>query len=93
MADAVSLCSASESVQKFWLSKRLEREISRRDDSLIKEIKLSETKSQFARDDPAFLVLLLASLCRKLMLSLREFHKLSKYFLQLHLSASCFYST
>lgn len=29
---------------------------------------LSETKSQFARDDPAFLVLLLASLCCKLKL-------------------------
>ena len=38
-----------------------------------------ETKSQFARDDPAFLVLLLASLCCKTMLSIKKVDQLDHF--------------
>lgn len=49
--------------------------------SMIHCFFISETKSQFARDDPAFLVLLLASLCCKFSVNLSEVTATNRTFL------------
>lgn len=53
----------------------------------------AETKSQFARDDPAFLVLLLASLCCKLSAMLKSFQLIIELYFQSHRSGLCSCST
>lgn len=65
MANVVSIYITPESLSQFWIQKRFVGVYPFEIVQFNTIVLLSETKSQFARDDPAFLVLLVFCLCGK----------------------------